>query len=182
MVNNFLGSDADCLGFTVNGRVYDRYYLLTDSIYPDWSTFISTILLPQGDKRKWFAKCQESARKDVEHAFGVLQQRWAIVRNPVRMHRRDEIKDVLLACVILHNMILEDERLEDLPNDFDESSIATSRMGNRLPTTDWAEYLNATRVIEDVEVHFMLRNDLVDHLWELKGAGHSFDYVGTQYD
>ena len=46
-----------------------RYYL-ADGIYPNWSTFVKTILCPQGFKKKHFAKTQESALKDVERAFG----------------------------------------------------------------------------------------------------------------
>jgi hypothetical protein len=35
-----------------------------------------------------FAQNQEGARKDVEHAFGVLQARFAIVREPGRMWKK----------------------------------------------------------------------------------------------
>ena len=44
--------------------------------------FFNTIPHPQGEKRKLFSKYQESQRKDVERAFGVLQARFAIVRGP----------------------------------------------------------------------------------------------------
>ena len=47
-----------------------------------WSTLVKTIPNPQGEKRQRFAQMQESARKDVECDFGVLQSRWGIVRNP----------------------------------------------------------------------------------------------------
>jgi hypothetical protein len=33
-----------------------------------------------GGKNSWFEKCQEACRKDVEHSFGVLQARFAVVR------------------------------------------------------------------------------------------------------
>lgn len=42
---------------------------------------MKSIQLPQGNKRKYFAKAQQSVRKDVEQAFGVLQARFAIVRD-----------------------------------------------------------------------------------------------------
>jgi len=38
--------------------------------------------LPQGAKAKLFAECQESVRKEVERAFGILQARFAIIRGP----------------------------------------------------------------------------------------------------
>jgi hypothetical protein len=178
LVNNFLRSEADEVGFVVNNRQYGRYYLRADGIYPDWSIFVKTITLPQGANRKWFAKCQEGARKDVERAFGVLHQRFAIVKNPVRMHYQHEIKDILFCCFILHNMIIEDERDDRLPADWDVSTRAQARKD--LSRQDWQEYLAATRAIEDTETHFGLRSDLIAHLWELKGQGHRFEYVGDQ--
>ena len=53
---------------------------------------------------------QEVARKDVERSFGVLQSRWAIIENPSRQWDLNTINDILMACVIMHNMIIEDEK------------------------------------------------------------------------
>src|ERR1044072_6673009 len=64
----------------------------------------------QGPKKQLFAKRQEGARKDVDRAFGVLQSRFAIVRGPSRFWHVDTMKSIMDACIILHNMIVEDER------------------------------------------------------------------------
>ena len=96
--------------YTINGHDYTMGYYLADGIYPSWSTFVKTIPTPQGNKRKLFAAAQESARKDVERAFGVLQARFAIVRGPARFFKQETLKDIMTACIILHNMIVEDER------------------------------------------------------------------------
>ena len=68
--------------FKVNGHNYRIPYYLTDRIYPKWSTFIQSIQLLQGPKVELFAERQESVRKDVERDFGVLQLRFAIIKNP----------------------------------------------------------------------------------------------------
>ena len=57
-----------------------------------------------------FAKSQESARKDVERAFDVPQARFSIVRGPTRLWKLEVLKDIMKTCIILHNMIVEDER------------------------------------------------------------------------
>jgi hypothetical protein len=57
-------------------------YYLADGIYPDWPAFVKTIRHPYDVRTQHFATIQESARKDIERTFGVLQKRWAIVRGP----------------------------------------------------------------------------------------------------
>ena len=85
-----------------------RYYLV-DGIYPNWSTFVKTISCPQGLKKKHFSKAQESARKYVERAFWVIQARFAIVRGPARFGDEETLADIMKACIITHNMVIEDE-------------------------------------------------------------------------
>ncbi|XP_021750229.1 uncharacterized protein LOC110715918 [Chenopodium quinoa] len=68
------------------------------------------ITLPQLQKDKLFADKQGAARKDVERAFGVLQARFAILRQPSLAYDEDILCDIMKACIIVHNMIVEDER------------------------------------------------------------------------
>ena len=105
-----LPSLHSCYAFEVNGHVYPRFYLLTDGTYPPWACFIQSIHEPQGPMKEHFTKCQEGAQKDVERAFGVLQARWEIVKNPVRQWDLETISNIMMACIIMHNMIIEDER------------------------------------------------------------------------
>ncbi|XP_020168679.1 uncharacterized protein [Aegilops tauschii subsp. strangulata] len=97
------------VNFEINGHQYNKGYYLADGIYPQWSTFVKTISKPQGEKRKRFAQMQESARKGMKRAFGVLQSRWGIVRNPALSWDETKFWEVMTACVIMHNMIVEDE-------------------------------------------------------------------------
>ncbi|XP_075486458.1 uncharacterized protein LOC142526070 [Primulina tabacum] len=81
---NVLQGNAPEINFTVNDITYTKGYYLTDEIYPECATFVKAFPCPEDPKRKLFKERQESARKDVERAFGVLQSRWTIVRGPAR--------------------------------------------------------------------------------------------------
>uniref|UniRef100_A0A0D3BTK1 DDE Tnp4 domain-containing protein n=1 Tax=Brassica oleracea var. oleracea TaxID=109376 RepID=A0A0D3BTK1_BRAOL len=77
---------------------------------PPGATFIQSIPLPQGPKESLFATHQEAAHKDVERAFGILQARFAIVKIPALLWDKIKIGKIMRACIIMHNMIVEDER------------------------------------------------------------------------
>ncbi|KAL4581375.1 hypothetical protein LXL04_017589 [Taraxacum kok-saghyz] len=53
---------------------------------------------------------QEACTKDVEHAFGVLQSRFAIVVGYAQLWRKEILHDIVTCCIIMHNMIIEYER------------------------------------------------------------------------
>ncbi|GJV19990.1 ALP1-like protein [Tanacetum coccineum] len=54
---------------------------------------------------------QESARKDVERAFGVLQGRWGLIQQPARAYEVNTLRRIMYAGIIMHNMILEDQNM-----------------------------------------------------------------------
>ncbi|GKC43845.1 ALP1-like protein [Tanacetum coccineum] len=79
--------------FVANGVTYPSGYYLVDKIYPELAPLVKTIPEPADDdhKRILFKQKQESARKDVERAFGVLKKKWAILANPARALRKDRL-------------------------------------------------------------------------------------------
>ena len=62
---------------------------------------------------------QESSRKDVYRAFGVFQSRFAVVAHPARGWKHHNLRSIMKACLILHNMIVEDERHKYLDYAYD---------------------------------------------------------------
>ncbi|XP_022031115.1 uncharacterized protein LOC110932062 [Helianthus annuus] len=97
--------------FFVNDVEYMHGYYLVDGIYPEWAVFMKS-LSKDGTldlKRVKFNKVQMAARKDIKRTFGVLKKRWRILSMACRLYQKDQIRNVMYACIILHNMILEDE-------------------------------------------------------------------------
>ena len=108
---NYLQSRAKDFPFLVNGKQYHGAYFLEDGIYPPHSYFVKTVPIPHGINECNFAKEQESVRKDVERAFGILQTRFWIVCNAARTQKLENLIETWRACVILHNMIFRDEQV-----------------------------------------------------------------------
>lgn len=68
----------------------------------------------RGNPRQCFATIQDACVNDVERGFALLQHRFGIVKNPPRAWSKAKMKDIMSTCIILHNLILEDEAREDL--------------------------------------------------------------------
>ncbi|KAE9047778.1 hypothetical protein PR003_g1472 [Phytophthora rubi] len=171
LLNDLVNGIAPRVQFTVNGATYDQAYYLADGIYPVWAIFQSSISAPQGNKRKRYATAQEAVRKDVERSFGVLQQRFRIIDLPCKLWKVDAMNDVMLACIILHNMIVEDEmQFSSLTHDylFEDNWVSPARTdaATESPVTTIA---NAMCAIEDEELHYELKNDLIEHVWRRFG-------------
>ncbi|XP_020245144.1 uncharacterized protein LOC109823270 [Asparagus officinalis] len=98
--------------YTIQGKNYDVSYYLADGIYPKWPTLVQTISKSEDKKKQYFAMMQEACRKDVERAFGVLQSRFVIINGPARFWDKRTLHDIMTTCIIMHNMIIEDERDE----------------------------------------------------------------------
>jgi hypothetical protein len=168
LVRNLLLGNANGLGFWVNSNWYEKYYLLADGIYPKWACFVQLVKDPEDQKESNFALAQESARKDVERCFGVIQARWSMVAQPCRLWNTADISDVMYACLTMHNMILEVEECEDL-EDLTPQTASTSSSGLRRGFS-FADLQDGTTRLEDRESHYNLRDDLVQHHWDRKGS------------
>ena len=113
---------------------------------------------------------QESVRKDVERAFGVLQFRWRIVRNSALSWDERKLWEVMTACVIMHNMIIEDERDESIfDQGFDYQGENVEPLHQELDTFEQSVQFH--RELREWHTHLGLQTDLVEHVW---------DHIGNQ--
>ena len=73
LFDRVVSGTAPQVEYMVNGNKYTMGYYLADGIYPAWAPLVKAFRNPQGNKKVHFTTMQESYRKDVEQAFGVLQ-------------------------------------------------------------------------------------------------------------
>ncbi|XP_057803396.1 uncharacterized protein LOC131018701 [Salvia miltiorrhiza] len=168
LFNDVLQGQTPSIPFTVNGTQYAHGYYLTDGIYPEWATFVKSFQHPQDPKRRKFKEMQEAARKDVERAFGVLQARWAMIRGPSRLWYKENITDIMYACIILHNMIIEDEGEMASQWVEDEPSTSSNNIAGEInhgSVGGFNEYLRRGARVRDKTIHQQHRSDLVEHVW-----------------
>ena len=163
---------APPVNYSINGHDYTMGYYLVDGIYPQWSTFVKTISAPLEAKKKHFARVQEAYRKDVECVFGILQARFSIVRGPARFWDEATLNNITKACIILHNMIIEDERDPNgvqQDDDYEQVPESIPTTVSREPTIEVQNFIQSHIRIRDKETHSQLQDDLVEHLWKLHG-------------
>ncbi|XP_020271761.1 uncharacterized protein LOC109846932 [Asparagus officinalis] len=138
--------------YTIQGKNYDVSYYLADSIYPKWPTLVQTISNYDDKKKQYFIMMQEACRKDVERAFGVLQSRFAIIKGPARFKDKRTLHDMTV-CIIMHNMIVEDERDEVIST---PQSIPNAKNMEITETERFQRFLARHKRFKNKKAHFAL--------------------------
>ncbi|GJZ64050.1 ALP1-like protein isoform X1, partial [Tanacetum coccineum] len=81
LFDDLLDGIAPVVPYEVNRVMFENVYYLADGIYPQWAAFVKSSMVARDERNAVFKRRQESARKDVERAFGVLQDqivRWSV--------------------------------------------------------------------------------------------------------
>ena len=126
-----------------------------------------------------------TCRKPTECLIGILKARFWMLRNPIRLHSKDDITNAVYTCSVLHNMLLhydgydklwtEEDWLTQDPVDTDDEDTNTAKMRRLIPPERLQEYVLPTGesdVPTQVESkHFELRGALITNLKHLWDAG-----------
>ncbi|XP_047965891.1 uncharacterized protein LOC125210378 [Salvia hispanica] len=145
---------------------------MVSSIYTKLCPRLSSISCPTGARREFFAAKQESARKDVERGFSVLQARWGIVKGPARSRYRHHIANVMYVCIILHNMIIHNEGRAASEWSDDEAGPSTGHAASpvvRGLSYGVTERLQAQESMRNQQAHLDLMNDMIEEVWTRNG-------------
>jgi hypothetical protein len=117
--------------------------------------FIKGVSLPQQEKHQFFLVKQSTFKKDVEYSFGLLKKSFNILIIPNRSYSQHTFELIMCAYIILHNMIIDDER----DNYFDEN-YHTVTFIVALP-------VSLTNILhkEAGQTFSNLQYDLIEYVW-----------------
>jgi hypothetical protein len=122
------------VSFPVNDREHHMRYYLADGIYPTCSVFMKDVPVPQQMNHRFFSMKQASVRKDVECAFSLLKKRFNILVIPGWSYSQRTLELIIRACIILYNMIIDDERDDDYEKNYHTvTSIVASSVTYETP-------------------------------------------------
>ena len=65
--------ESGTVPFNIGDKQFSKLFFLVDGIYPRYSRFVKGVRQPISHEEQGFTEWQESKRKDIERAFGVLQ-------------------------------------------------------------------------------------------------------------
>lgn len=185
----YSGEFPPSIMYTINGKTRCNLYYLADGIYPNWALFVKTISEPRNDKDKNFSAAQEALRKDIERAFGVLTCRFQILKYPCRFWYVEDMCNVVKACIVLHNMIVEERRdeydsqlcamqhidyVQSMYNDnnpftWNSKGATQTSLQEAFCEDTWAEKIcSRIESIKSTVGHFSLKYDLIEHIHVLK--------------
>ena len=114
--------EAQVVPFTIEGEEFNQTWITVDGIYPRWSRFVRGIKKPVSDLQRKYTKWQESTRKDIERAFGVLKGTFQFVARPIQLHDLTDISNRMICCLILHNIIVCDRVMGEVAVRYDPSN------------------------------------------------------------
>lgn len=125
--------------------------------------FVQSIHEHVDQNRAHYTKMQEACKKHAERCFRVLQSRYAIVQNPSQHWLHETILDIMMACVIIHIMVIEEELENKL-----QHVLEINRGFQFCYGVTFVVLAARTQEIEYKDVHFTSKEDLIEHLLGLE--------------
>ena len=114
-------------------------WVVSDNGYTKWSILTPPFKSTCCRAEKRFSEWLESIRKDIECTFGMLKQRFRMLKAGTRVHNINLIDNVFVTCCASHNRLLEIDGM-DVPC---ENSVSCEHLDHDFHDFDDKEIPNA---------------------------------------
>ncbi|KAJ9540357.1 hypothetical protein OSB04_026863 [Centaurea solstitialis] len=108
-------------------------------------------------KQHWDARGVKGFSALQKCTSATLQSKWHMVKRPARVWTRTKLQEIMYTCIILHNMICEDEGISDYP--FDPTEVLPEDIETNISEADRARNVN---LVKNRERHANLRQDFLN--------------------
>ena len=96
---------------------------------------------PISDGEKALTLWQESARKDIERAFGVLQAKFKCLSRAIVLRKLETIESLVTCCLIMHNMCVADRIMGGDPRAvYNPANVLVKTRRGEVLVEDAADY------------------------------------------
>ena len=127
---------------TVNGDIkevtYSGAWFMVDNGYLNWSCTVPPVKNAVTYQSIRFSEWLESMRKDVECTFGIMKQRFSILRYGVRMEKIKNVDEIWLTCCALHNKLIFIDGLDKDWDIFKEVNNNVNQSNNETNTVPFS--------------------------------------------
>ena len=96
-----------------NWRPFPSAIILGDSAFPNKEWLIPPLHAPISEAERRFNASHTSSRAIIERAFGVLKQRFNVLKTPIRVKTPEYACEIIKCCAALHNLCLRFNGLPD---------------------------------------------------------------------
>ena len=171
LFDDLLNGQAPTVKFKLNGIEFKSAYYLCDGIYPSWAVFVQSIPTASDQATKHFNTLQEACRKDIERAFGSLQSKWHILTSPIRLWYEEDISSIVLCCIILHNMMVEEGESTILTEPTpDHSWIPPHNIVPETLANTFEDRRQVANTLRSERAHRVLTEALIKYQWTQRGS------------
>jgi hypothetical protein len=126
---------------------------------------VKGVHVPQQEKYQFFSMKQASVRKDVECAFGVLNKRFNILAIPGRSYSQRTLELIMCTCIILHNMIINDERDGGYDDNYHTVTSVIAPLVTYEAPASLTTILQREAHLTSELMFSNLQSDLIEHMW-----------------
>lgn len=165
-------------------------WLITDGGYHRWSCMACPMKHAHDIQHTTWSCSLESVRKDVECVNGALKSRFRDLKNPIELHKKEYIDNVIFTCCILHNILIEydgfDRQWEEgvdweavdpdaeLDEEYDMLAIQDERARHRVVVEQQPDLIVGPLDNLEAEIEpnfFTLRANLITHYVQARSKG-----------